>query len=58
MAMFSKLMAWHDGRPSTSNAGKDPTSAGILSGQEVQELLSVWVVNHADLVGRAEFVLV
>jgi len=41
MAMLTRLMAWHDGRPSTSDTGKNPTSIGILSGQEVRELLLV-----------------
>lgn len=40
MAMLTGLMAWHDGRPFTSDTGKDPASAGILSEPEVQELLS------------------
>jgi hypothetical protein len=41
MAMLTRLMAWHDGKPFTSDTGKDPASAGILSGPEVRELLSV-----------------
>jgi hypothetical protein len=41
MAMLTRLTAWHDGRPPASDTGKDPASAGILSGLEVQELLSV-----------------
>jgi len=41
MAMLTKLMGWHDGRPSTSDTGKDPTSVGILSRQEVQGILLV-----------------
>lgn len=41
MAMVTRLMACHDGRPFISDTGKDPTSAGILSVPEVQELLAV-----------------
>ena len=41
MAMLTRLMALHDGRPFTSDTGKDPVSAGVLSVLEVQELLSV-----------------
>lgn len=41
MAMLTRLMAWHDGRPFTSDDGKDPASIGVLSGLEVQELLTV-----------------
>jgi len=41
MAMLTRLMALHDGRPFTSDTGKDPVSSGVLSGPEVQELLSV-----------------
>ena len=41
MAMLTRLMALHDGRPFTSDTGKDPVSAGVLSGPEVRELLSV-----------------
>jgi hypothetical protein len=45
MAMLTRLMAWHDGRPFASDTtGKDPASTGVLSGQEVQELLLVWAV--------------
>ena len=40
MAMLTRLVAWHDGRPFTPDMGKDPASAGILSGPEVRELLS------------------
>ena len=40
MAMLARLRAWHDGRPSASDTGKDPASAGILSGPEIQDLLS------------------
>lgn len=41
MAMLTRLMAWHDGRPFTPDIGKDPASSGVLSRQEVRELLSV-----------------
>jgi len=47
MAMLTRLMAWHDGRPFISNGGKDPASAGVLSGPEVQELLSVLIVSSS-----------
>lgn len=44
MAMLTRLMARHTGRPFTSDTGKDPASNGILSEQEVRELLSMYVV--------------
>ena len=39
MAMVTRLLAWHEGRPFASDAGKDPASAGIISELEVQDLL-------------------
>ena len=44
MAMLTRLVAWHDGRPFTSETSKDPASAGGLSRPEIRELLLVWVV--------------
>ena len=41
MAMLARLTAWHDRRPFTSDTGKDPMSAGILSDSEVEGLLNV-----------------
>jgi hypothetical protein len=41
MAMLTRVMVWYDGRLPASDMGKDPASAGMLSGLEVQELLSV-----------------
>ena len=41
MAMVTRLLAWHEGRPFASDAGKDPASAGIISELETQELLLV-----------------
>ncbi|KAF9648168.1 hypothetical protein BDM02DRAFT_2341770 [Thelephora ganbajun] len=51
MAMLTKLMSWHNGRPSTSDTGKDAASVGILSGPEVQELLSVFEQKYEPWLG-------
>ena len=41
MAMVARLMAWNDRKPFSSGSGENFASTGILSAQEVQELLSV-----------------
>lgn len=58
MAMVTRLLAWHEGRPFASDAGNGPASTGVLYELEVQELLSVWApFVQARLSGRAHISL-